>query len=159
MCSLFGLIDYKGSLSARQKKIIKGLSAECEVKDTNTTEIAYVEIDEIKIYKQPLPAHKIKFKFKSNPSVIMGYTQMTKQDNQKFNYNNHLFYFKKLKFALAYNGIIHNDKNLENHKNSPKLIYKQIRISLYSLLKIKESLTLKRWNLWLKIKRYFSQPI
>ena len=121
MCGLFGLIDYKGCLSAKQKeKIIKVLSAECEVRGTDAAGIAYIEKEEIKIYKQPLPAHKIKFKFKSNPSVIMGHTRMTTQGNQKFNYNNHPFYSAKLKFALAHNGVIHNDKKLRKSEKLPQ---------------------------------------
>ena len=107
MCGLFGLIDYKNSLTAKQKeKIIKILSAECEVRGTDAAGVAYVENGEIKIYKRPLPAHKIKFRFKSNPSVIMGHTRMTTQGNQKFNQNNHPFYSENLKFALAHNGVI-----------------------------------------------------
>ena len=60
MCGLFGLIDYKGCLSVRQKeKIIKILSAECEVRGTDAAGVSYVENGEIKICKHPLPAHKI----------------------------------------------------------------------------------------------------
>ena len=121
MCGLFGLIDYKGSFSARQKeKIIKILSAECEVRGTDAAGVSYVENGEIKIYKHPLPAHKIKFRFKNNPSVIMGHTRMTTQGNQKFNQNNHPFYSEKLKFALAHNGVINNDKKLRKSEKLPR---------------------------------------
>ncbi len=121
MCGLFGLIDYKNSLAAKQKeKIIKILSAECEVRGTDAAGIAYVENGEIKIYKHPLPAHKIKFRFKSNPSVIMGHTRMTTQGNEKFNYNNHPFYSEKMNFALAHNGVIHNDKKLRKAEKLPQ---------------------------------------
>ena len=121
MCGLFGLIDYKGCLSVRQKeKIIKILSAECEVRGTDAAGVAYVENEEIKIYKRPLPAHKIKFRFKSNPSVIMGHTRMTTQGNQKFNRNNHPFYSEKLNFALAHNGVINNDKKLRKSEKLPQ---------------------------------------
>ncbi len=75
MCGLFGLIDYKSNLTAREKeKIIRILSIECEERGTDATGTAYVENGSIKIYKRPLPAHKIKFKFKNNPMVIMGHT-------------------------------------------------------------------------------------
>ena len=121
MCGLFGLIDYKNSLTARQKeKIIKILSAECEVRGTDAAGVVYVENEEIKIYKRPLPAHKIKFRFKSNPSVIMGHTRMTTQGNQKFNRNNHPFYSEKLNFALAHNGVINNDKKLRKSEKLPR---------------------------------------
>lgn len=121
MCSLFGLIDYKGCLSARDKeKIIGVLATECEVRGTDATGVAYIENGKIKIYKKPLAAHKMKFRFKRNPSVIMGHTRMTTQGSEKFNYNNHPFYSKKVKFALAHNGVIYNDNDLKKDKNLPK---------------------------------------
>ncbi len=121
MCSLFGLIDYGDCLTAKQKeKIIKVLSVECEVRGTDATGVAYVESGEVKIYKQPLPARKLKIKFKSNPKVIMGHTRMTTQGDERFNQNNHPFYSKKLKFALAHNGVIYNDDVLRKSENLPK---------------------------------------
>lgn len=121
MCSLFGIIDYKGCLSDRDKeKIISVLATECEVRGTDATGVAYTENGKIKIYKKPIAAHKIKFRFKRNPSVIMGHTRMTTQGSEKFNYNNHLFYSKKLKFALAHNGVIYNDNDLKKDKNLSK---------------------------------------
>ena len=137
MCGLFGLIDYKNSLAAKQKeKIIKILSAECEVRGTDAAGIAYVENGEIKIYKRPLPAHKIKFRFKSNPSVIMGHTRMTTQGNEKFNYNNHPFYSEKLKFALAHNGVINNDKKL---RKAEKLSQTNIQTDSYIAVQLIEN--------------------
>jgi len=121
MCGLFGLIDYNGCLSVRQKeKIIKVLSAECEVRGTDAAGVAYVKNREIKVHKRPLPAHKIKFRFKSNPYVIMGHTRMTTQGNEKFNQNNHPFYSEKLNFALAHNGVIHNDIELRKSEKLPQ---------------------------------------
>lgn len=137
MCGLFGLIDYKCRLTARQKeKIIKILSAECEVRGTDAAGVAYVENEEIKIYKRPIPAHKIKFRFKSNPSVIMGHTQMTTQGNQKFNQNNHPFYSENLKFALAHNGVINNDKKL---RKSEKLLQTNIQTDSYIAVQLIEN--------------------
>ena len=121
MCCLFGLIDYKNYFTAKQKeKIIRVLSVECEERGTDATGVAYVEKDDIRIHKKPLPAHKIKFKFKSNPKIIMGHTRMTTQGNEKFNYNNHPFYSNNLKFALAHNGMIYNDIDLRKTENLPK---------------------------------------
>lgn len=121
MCSLFGLIDYKGCLTAGQKeKIIRILSVECEVRGTDATGVAYVSNGNISIYKKPLPARKMRFRFKTNPSIIMGHTRMTTQGSEKFNYNNHPFYSKKLKFALAHNGVIYNDKILRKTENIPE---------------------------------------
>lgn len=92
MCCLFGLIDYKNVLSMRRKKkIIKILSQECEARETDATGVVYLENGIIKIHKQLLPAHKMRFKFKTNPAVIMGHTRMTTQGSELNSYNNHLF--------------------------------------------------------------------
>ncbi len=137
MCGLFGIIDYKSSLTARQKeKIIKILSAECEERGIDAAGIAYVENDNIKIYKRPLPAHKIKFKFKNNPMVIMGHTRMTTQGNEKFNYNNHPFRSERLGFALAHNGVIYNDKDL---RKSEKLSKTNIQTDSYIAVQLIEN--------------------
>lgn len=121
MCSLFGLIDYKNCLTVKQKeKIIKVLAIACEVRGTDATGIAFVEDNEVKIYKQPLPAHRMKFNFKSNPKIIMGHTRMTTQGDEKFNFNNHPFYSEKLGFALAHNGVIYNDKELRKEETLPR---------------------------------------
>ena len=121
MCCLFGLIDYKNCFTVKQKeKIIRALSVECEERGIDAAGVAYVEKDDIRIHKKPLPAHKIKFKFKSNPKIIMGHTRMTTQGDEKFNYNNHPFYSNNLKFALAHNGMIYNDIDLRKTEKLPK---------------------------------------
>ncbi len=121
MCCLFGLVDYKNCFTIRQKeKLIRALSVECEERGTDATGVAYVEKGGIKICKKPLPAHKIKFKFRSNPKIIMGHTRMTTQGDEKFNYNNHPFLSEKLNFALAHNGVIYNDRDLRKSENLPK---------------------------------------
>lgn len=121
MCCLFGLIDYANSLSVRRKeKIIKVLSAECEVRGTDATGVAYLDGNRMAIVKAALPAHKMHFKFKSNPPVIMGHTRMTTQGSELINDNNHPFYSEQLGFALAHNGMLHNDKKLRKEKQLPE---------------------------------------
>lgn len=121
MCCLFGLIDYKNYFTIKEKeRIIKILSTECEVRGTDASGVAYVENRGIQIYKKPLPAHKIKFKFKGNPEIIMGHTRLTTQGNEIFNFNNHPFYSEKLEFSLAHNGVLHNDKELRKKERLPK---------------------------------------
>ena len=139
MCSLFGLIDYGNYFTAKQKeKIIRILSVECEVRGTDATGVAYVENEEVKVYKQPLPAHKIKMKFKSNHKIIMGHTRMTTKGDERFNQNNHPFYSKKLKFALAHNGVIYNDEVL---RNSEKLSKTKIETDTYVVVQLLEKET------------------
>ncbi|MDO4301097.1 MAG: hypothetical protein Q4D26_06870 [Clostridia bacterium] len=121
MCCLFGLIDYGNMLTIRNKeKIIKVLSKECEARGTDATGVAYMTGNKMTIYKKALPAGKMKFKFNSNPSVIMGHTRMTTKGSEKNNINNHPFYSAKLGFALAHNGVLYNDKTIRKTEKLPK---------------------------------------
>jgi glucosamine 6-phosphate synthetase-like amidotransferase/phosphosugar isomerase protein len=133
MCCLFGLIDYNNCLSARRKeKIIKILSAECEVRGTDATGVAYIENGKMSIFKRPLPAHKMHFKFKSNPKVIMGHTRMTTQGSERINRNNHPFYSNKLGFALAHNGMFTTINSSARQITCQKQRLKPIHISQFS---------------------------
>ena len=121
MCCLFGLVDYDNKLSIKNKeKIIRVLSKECEARGTDATGVAYMTGNKMTIFKKPLPARKMKFKFNSNPSVIMGHTRMTTQGSEKNNINNHPFYSEKLNFALAHNGVLYNDKTLRKTEKLPE---------------------------------------
>ena len=60
MCCLFGILDYKQSLSAKQlNKMVTTLSRCCEVRGTDATGIAYNYNNKLCIYKRPLPARKM----------------------------------------------------------------------------------------------------
>lgn len=153
MCCLFGLIDYNNCLPIRQKeKIIRILSKECEARGTDATGIAYLENNKINIYKKALPAHKMRFKFKSNPAVIMGHTRMTTQGSEKNNINNHPFYSEKLGFALAHNGVLYNDKTL---RKTEKLSKTKIETDSYIALQLIE----KQKNLNFETIKYMAEKI
>ena len=112
MCCLFGIIDYKQGLNQKQlNKIIAVLSKACEVRGTDATGIAYNTADKLCIYKRPLPAHKMHYKIPDGVHTVMGHTRMTTQGNERFNFNNHPFYGRtdNTEFALAHNGVLHND--------------------------------------------------
>ncbi len=120
MCCLFGLIDYKNCLSVRNKEvIIKVLANECEARGTDATGVAYITEKGMTIYKKAFPAHNMKFKFKSDPKVIMGHTRMTTQGSEKINANNHPFYSEKLGFALAHNGVLYGERYIRKAENLP----------------------------------------
>lgn len=90
MCSLFGLIDFRNTLTQRQKnRMVSVLAKECEVRGTDATGIAYNYQDTLRIYKRPLPAHKMWFRIPRDVNVIMGHTRMTTQGSEKKNFNNH----------------------------------------------------------------------
>lgn len=123
MCALFGWLDCGKSLSHRQlKKLTQELANAAEERGTDASGISYVENGEIKIYKKPKPAHKMRFDFPKNTTAIMGHTRLATQGNQKFNFNNHPFYGKADKrFAFAHNGVLYNDDELKKEKKLPKI--------------------------------------
>ena len=123
MCCLFGLIDYGHSLTVSEKnRIITVLSKECEVRGTDATGLAYNHDGKLRIFKRPLPAHKMMWKLKSDSAVVMGHTRMTTQGSEKFNRNNHPFRgtVNGEQFALAHNGMLYNDHSLRRQYNLPK---------------------------------------
>ena len=63
MCCLFGLYDYGGTLSAKQKnRMIAALAAASEVRGIDATGIAYCMNGHLSVYKRPLPAHWMRFR-------------------------------------------------------------------------------------------------
>lgn len=123
MCSLFGLIDFDKRLTAKQKnRILNTLARECEVRGTDATGIAYNFAGRMRIYKRPLPAHKMHLHIPSYVNVVMGHTRMTTQGSEKHNQNNHPFAGKidGESFALAHNGVLWNDKTLKLTENLPQ---------------------------------------
>ena len=126
MCCLFGLIDYRGTLTTKQKtRLIRKLSIAAEVRGTDATGIAYNTEHGLQIYKRPLPAHRMRLNIPSNAKVIMGHTRMATQGRAKKNENNHPFRgsVEDGKFALAHNGVLYNDYNLRRllHLPTPKI--------------------------------------
>ena len=123
MCCLFGLIDYGHSLTGREKnQILSVLASACEVRGTDATGIAYNVGGTLRIYKRPVPAHRLRFRVPDTARVILGHTRMTTQGSAKRNYNNHPFLGVAGKdvFALAHNGMLHNDLTLRKGLHLPK---------------------------------------
>lgn len=118
MCSLFGVLDTQGVLSARQlNRILTVLSRECQVRGTDATGIAYNHGGRLRIYKRPLPADKLVFHVPGGTRVVMGHTRMATQGKPQHNFNNHPWAAKS--FALAHNGILRNDKELRRSEHLP----------------------------------------
>lgn len=123
MCCLFGLIDYGHSLSGRQKnRMLSVLASACEVRGTDATGIAYNVGGTLHIYKRPVPAHCLRFRVPEAARVILGHTRMTTQGSAKRNYNNHPFLGMGGNdvFALAHNGVLHNDQSLRSRLHLPR---------------------------------------
>ena len=122
MCCLFGLLDYTHSMdSGKKERILSLLSRECEERGIDATGIAYVNRNRLRIFKRPLPAHRMRFYIPEDSPVIMGHTRMATQGNRKYNANNHPFEGRcgNAKFALAHNGVLHNDGVLRKQYRLP----------------------------------------
>ena len=155
MCCLFGILDYGNTLTVRQRtKMLSVLASSCEVRGTDATGIAYNTDSHLTIYKRPKAAHKMWFRLPMDANVIMGHTRMTTQGNEKFNQNNHPFYGKigNTPFALAHNGMLMNDDELQKKYRLPKtnietdsyvavqLLERQADLSFESMAKVAEEL-------------------
>ena len=122
MCCLFGILDYGGKLSRKEKtKILSVLSVACEERGTDATGIAYNSGGAMKVYKRPLPAHLLWFKIYEDTRAVMGHTRMTTQGSEKYLPNNHPFPGKagEVNFALAHNGVLSNDRRLRRQYDLP----------------------------------------
>lgn len=123
MCCLFGLIDYGHSFTGREKnQMLSVLASACEARGTDATGISYNVGGTLRIYKRPVPAHRLRFRVPDTARVILGHTRMTTQGSAKRNYNNHPFLGVAGKdvFALAHNGMLHNDLTLRKGLHLPK---------------------------------------
>lgn len=155
MCGLFGMFDTKGFCSGKERaQIIHALACESEVRGTDATGIAYNPSGQMYIKKRPVKASKFKFKIPDDATAVIGHTRMSTQGTELFNFNNHPFQRRigSQRFALAHNGIIHNDDKLRDDKKLPKskietdsfvmvqLLEKENKINHKSLKKTAEAL-------------------
>ena len=122
MCAIFGLIDYNHTLNAKQReKLLRVLSEECEERGTDATGYAFNHNSKLTIFKRPYAAHKVHLRLHEDSNVIMGHTRMATQGNKLDNRNNHPFPGKveNTSFALAHNGVLHNDVRLRKQMSLP----------------------------------------
>ena len=123
MCCLFGMLDYGGNFTGRQRTVLLSiLAAECEARGTDASGVAYNSGGSLHVYKRPVPARKLRFRIPSDAPAIMGHTRMTTQGSEKKNYNNHPFLgqAESRRFALAHNGVLHNDRMLRRSLKLPQ---------------------------------------
>lgn len=154
MCCLFGLIDTKHRLSAREKsQMLSILGTACEVRGVDATGYAYNSCGNLTIRKEAIRARNMVFSIPQDAHVIMGHTRMTTQGSASHRRNNHPFpgFLPKNRFALAHNGVLTNDNQLRLSENLPKtkietdsyvavqLIEKEQRLDFGSLKKMAEA--------------------
>ena len=108
MCAIFGLLDYGGRLTPKERlDIVRALGKAAEVRGADASGIAYVQNGAIHIQKAPRPAHRMRWRIGPQARYIMGHTRMTTQGSEMKNYNNHPFSGRagRMPFALAHNGV------------------------------------------------------
>lgn len=146
MCCLFGLVDYRGSLTAKQKsRIIRELSVAAEARGTDATGIAYNTERGLQIYKRPLAAHLLRLNVPKSARVVMGHTRMATQGRAKRNENNHPFLgsIGTEHFALAHNGVLYNDYSLRREKRLPATRIETDSYIAVQLLEMQKALDLR----------------
>ena len=123
MCCLFGMIDYRDTLSRRQKtKMVRALAEASEARGTDAAGIAYNTGGILHIDKRPGPAHTTHFTVPGDAKIIMGHTRMTTQGSALKRQNNHPFAGRARRegFALAHNGVLYNDRILRRIHDLPQ---------------------------------------
>ena len=154
MCAIFGILDYKGGLTAVQRlRMVKALGTAAEVRGTDATGIAFFQRNQLCIQKAAKPAHKMKYRIPAQVRYIMGHTRTTTQGHASKNQNNHPFPGKvgDMAFALAHNGVLYNDRELHQLNRLPKtdietdsyvavqLIEQQKELTFHSLQEMAEA--------------------
>lgn len=147
MCCLFGMLDYGGMLTGRQRaRALSILAAECECRGIDAAGVAYNSNGGLHIYKRPGPAHKLRLRIPNDAQVIMGHTRMTTQGSERKNYNNHPFPGQAggVRFALAHNGVLHNDQILRRSLPPTKIeTDSYVAVQLIERQKILDLISLK----------------
>ncbi len=121
MCGLFGFSRYGGTIK-NLSEITNSLAEQSAVRGTDATGIAFNGSGGIRIFKDGKPAYKMDFKHPDEIRALIGHTRHSTGATANFNMNNHPFSGKcrNSEFALAHNGIIHNDKALKKSLSLPK---------------------------------------
>lgn len=145
MCCLFGLLDYGQSFSGREKShILSVLGTECEARGIDATGISYNHRNRLAVYKRPVPAHRLNLRIPDGVCAVMGHTRMVTQGSPRKKRNNHPFYgcVGKQPFALAHNGVIHNDVLLRRQQQLPSTRIETDSYIAVQLLEQKKALSL-----------------
>ena len=122
MCGLFGFSCYDEQPVKDLSKLTNSLARQSAIRGTDATGIAYCRSRYINIEKEAKDANKIEFKHPDEVKVLIGHTRHSTQGSEARNYNNHPFLgkVKNAKFALAHNGVLFNDDELQKKYRLPK---------------------------------------
>lgn len=121
MCGLFGFTTY-GEQKKNYTELLQNLAEHSAERGTHATGISYNRDNKLITYKKPSPAYKLKLQHYDGVKAIIGHTRHATQGDYKLNYNNHPFtgHNNSGDFAVAHNGIIYNDNELQKSQLLPK---------------------------------------
>ena len=102
-------------------ELTNALACKSSVRETDATGIAYNQDEKLIIHKEPKSAIKMDFKVPKHATCIMGHIRHSTQGDKKKNYNNHPFTGRcqNRHFALAHNGVLVNEEELNRKFNLP----------------------------------------
>ena len=122
MCCLFGFYNYSGGSIKNISVLTNSLARQAIARGTDAAGIAYNHNGKLIIHKEPRSAALIDFKHPDNIVSMLGHTRHSTQGSHKRNHNNHPFSgrWQNRSFALAHNGVLINDRELQKKLKLPK---------------------------------------
>lgn len=145
MCCLFGAYNYSGQVVKNFSMLTNSLAEQATARGTDATGIAFCNHNRLVIHKEPKSAFDINFKHPEDIVAVMGHTRHATQGNKNNNFNNHPFSgsCKNVSFALAHNGVLSNDKALQQEHKLPKTKIETDSYIAVQLLKHKNQLNIE----------------
>lgn len=121
MCGLFGFVHYGKDKMKNLADLTNSLAEQSAVRGTDATGIAFCNGLGMNVVKENKSAYVLNFKHPDEIRSVTGHTRHMTQGSQKSNFNNHPFTgrCRNVKFALAHNGVLRNDKELRKKYNLP----------------------------------------
>jgi len=140
MCGIYGVLSYKNKLK-NINALVNTLSIESAERGVDATGVAYVQDGRIKINKKAVSAYKFKPDVPKSVSAVIGHTRHSTQGDKSKNYNNHPWCenVRNCQFALAHNGVLMNDTELQKKYNFKSKIKTDSFVAV-QLLKMKDRL-------------------
>ena len=121
MCGLYGYIN-RGNKKINSNGLVKGLAVSAKSRGSHATGISYNVDGHLCTIKAATPADKFVIELPKSVDVVIGHTRHTTQGTQFKNHNNHPFVGRSgnVDFALAHNGVLDNDYELQYSELLPK---------------------------------------
>lgn len=120
MCGLCGFLGYGSEPIPDLHHLTNSLMESSADRGTDASGIAFCDGGRVNILKEGKSAYRVNFKPPVKTRALIGHTRHSTQGSEKKNYNNHPFYGKNAKFALAHNGVLIEEKEIQKIHKLPK---------------------------------------